>query len=402
MAVASSLPPCRVAGMASVYLRDGSKYWRACIRTGDGKRRNFSTGKEDKSEAMALAASLEVAVKRNKESGRLRTVLDRIVEDSLGAPVENAEEWLEAWSDRLESEVAEKTDVKYSGVKDELVAWLRENNIRSLAAITVAHVHKIRDQWGKVHAASTANVKLKVLRVILNDAWRAGVVPENVAAKVKIISKKKRRDKGEDLSATRRPFTDEELALVEMHSDDIMRAVTELGLWTGQRYGDVATLTPSRFSLTREGIRIIQGDITLQTSKTGVTIALPLMDSVLRALEKIEWPKDPNAFLFPELATASTGKRSKRFRAILEKAGLVEKHAKYKGSRKSGEQPKRRKVGELGYHSLRHTATSRLKSAGVSDAIARAIIGHESEAVSRIYTHFDRETLKSALEKASK
>jgi hypothetical protein len=35
-----------------------------------------------------------------------------------------------------------------------------------------------------------------------------------------------------------------------------------------------------------------------------------------------------------------------------------------------------------------------LKAAGVSDAIARAIIGHESAAVSRSYTHFDMATMR--------
>jgi integrase len=58
-----------------------------------------------------------------------------------------------------------------------------------------------------------------------------------------------------------------------------------------------------------------------------------------------------------------------------------------------------RLTAELCFHSLRHTATSALKSAGVSDAIARAIVGHESAAVSRAYTHLDMETMRKALEK---
>jgi integrase len=56
-------------------------------------------------------------------------------------------------------------------------------------------------------------------------------------------------------------------------------------------------------------------------------------------------------------------------------------------------------MSEISFHALRHTATSLLKNAGVSDVIARDIIGHESEAVSRTYTHIESETKRAALDK---
>jgi hypothetical protein len=40
-----------------------------------------------------------------------------------------------------------------------------------------------------------------------------------------------------------------------------------------------------------------------------------------------------------------------------------------------------------------------LKNAGVSDAVARDIIGHESAAISANYTHIDAETKRQAIEK---
>ncbi len=59
----------------------------------------------------------------------------------------------------------------------------------------------------------------------------------------------------------------------------------------------------------------------------------------------------------------------------------------------------KREMGGLSFHCLRHTATSLLKNAGVSDVIAREIIGHDSEAVSRAYTHIETSALRSALDK---
>jgi integrase len=41
----------------------------------------------------------------------------------------------------------------------------------------------------------------------------------------------------------------------------------------------------------------------------------------------------------------------------------------------------------LSFHSLRHTAVSLLKDAGVPDAVVMALVGHESTAISQRYTH---------------
>ncbi|HKB89648.1 MAG TPA: tyrosine-type recombinase/integrase, partial [Opitutaceae bacterium] len=58
-----------------------------------------------------------------------------------------------------------------------------------------------------------------------------------------------------------------------------------------------------------------------------------------------------------------------------------------------------RQRSEITFHSLRHTATSLLKNAGVSEAVTRDIIGHESAEISRHYTHIDEDTKRVALGK---
>ena len=60
---------------------------------------------------------------------------------------------------------------------------------------------------------------------------------------------------------------------------------------------------------------------------------------------------------------------------------------------------RRRKVNEISFHSLRHTATSLLKRAGVSESVAMDIIGHDSAAISRHYTHIDESTKRKAIGK---
>ncbi len=51
---------------------------------------------------------------------------------------------------------------------------------------------------------------------------------------------------------------------------------------------------------------------------------------------------------------------------------------------------------DLSFHSLRHTAVSLLKDAGVPDAVVMALVGHESSAMNHRYTHVGKEALARA------
>ena len=53
---------------------------------------------------------------------------------------------------------------------------------------------------------------------------------------------------------------------------------------------------------------------------------------------------------------------------------------------------------DTSFHSLRHTAVSLLKDAGIPDAVVMALMGHESAAMSQRYTHVGKESLNKAAE----
>ena len=117
------------------------------------------------------------------------------------------------------------------------------------------------------------------------------------------------------------------------------------------------------------------------------------MQTAVDALADLPSSDNPDARIFPKIAKIKGPGRSNAFRNILAKVGLA-RHSKAKAKKEGA-----RTTSELSLHSLRHTATSMLKAAGVSDSIARAIIGHESVAVSRSYTHLDLATMREAMEK---
>ena len=108
-----------------------------------------------------------------------------------------------------------------------------------------------------------------------------------------------------------------------------------------------------------------------------------------------------DAPLFPKIADTAAkhkhaGNLSNQFFKVLVDAGLAKKKThKSTGKGRSA----KREQNELSFHSLRHTATTLLKSVGVSEAVAMEFVGHDSRSVSRQYTHIPTEILKQAAAK---
>jgi integrase len=149
--------------------------------------------------------------------------------------------------------------------------------------------------------------------------------------------------------------------------------------------------------LTWRAVNLESGEIAFTTRKTGRRIVLPLMQPLIDYLSALPAGDNPNAFIFPRAASAKrTASLSNQFREILSDAGLVEPRG-HQGRGKGRSQA--REPSEISFHSLRHSAVTMLKASGLSDFIAREIVGHESAAVSRQYTHLSTDDLRAAMQR---
>ena len=131
----------------------------------------------------------------------------------------------------------------------------------------------------------------------------------------------------------------------------------------------------------------------LTTRKTGRRQTLPLAAPLQAHVAKLPAGDDPKAPLHPKAAAVlkdggRSGPLSKAFASLLEAAGLRIAAAAGKGYARA--------KYELSFHSLRHTATSLLKNAGIPQSIVMDSIGHDSADVSHGYTHTRREALEKA------
>lgn len=367
--------------MASVRQHAEGGTWYACITLPNGKQRQFSTGSKDKIQAQAIAVAAEAATAlSHSKASKLREALDRVVRDYV--PPEELEPgpWLIRWAESRKGECAPATHEAYATVAREAAAWLETKGIKTFSAFTSARVIELRNHWTEKNSASTANGKLKVLRIALKVAASASggkLLDDNPAEGIlKLRSKQTHR----------REFRADEIAAVAKVISGEWRGMFHLGLNTGQRLNDLAVLKWSAVDLKAK-------TIAFRAKKTDHVVNLPLLPNSVAALKALN-PGNPNEPIFPELSKLKESARSNQFRTILHSVGLAEK---VRHHRKTDDSP--RQTSELSFHSLRHTTTTLLKSAGVSDSIARAIVGHNSVAVSNVYTHIDMKTMQDALEK---
>jgi integrase len=167
--------------------------------------------------------------------------------------------------------------------------------------------------------------------------------------------------------------------------------MTLLGCYTGARLSDLAALTWRAVDLPKQEVAFV-------ARKTGKRLVLPLAKPLVEYLTGLPSADDPDAPLFPSLTSKTTSQLSDGFRLVLVSAGLA-KARTHKKTEDSQGRNAARPVAELSFHSLRHSCVTFLKAAGASDALAREIVGHETEAVNRAYTHLSTEDLRGAVEK---
>jgi integrase len=369
--------------MASLHKLPNCQNWIAAFRLPDGRRTMRSTGTPVKRQAQAIAVQYEgaarLAAKDRLSETRARQVIADIcaIKAAEKLPSDSLSDYLDTWLLGKGLEVAESSFSEYKRVADELRDFLGTRAQKPMDSITVRDAAGFQGRLAKRVSAATSNKFLKIARVAWNSAWRSGIVQDNLFAKIKTL----KTEKGK-----RRAFTLPELKRLLAVCDDEWRGLVLTALYTGQRISDISTLTWSQVDLE-------QHEIHFCTRKTDRDVHIPLAEPLRKYLLTQAGVDEP---VFPSAVGEGSNTLARRFGDIMAAAGLIAKrtHQATKNGRSA-----RREVSAISFHCLRHTATSLLKNAGVSDVVAREIIGHDSAAVSRIYTHIERGTLRDAVSK---
>lgn len=378
--------------MASIHRREGSRRWRAVFTGPDGRTMFKTTGTADRAKAMRIAIKFEDVARLGRQRRLTEAAARRAISDIFtianaeALPTSTVRDYLDMWMQAKALEVAESSAVEYRRVVADFLAGLGKRAELPLDAISQRDVLAWRARMAERVSAGTVNRNLKILQGAWTAAGRAGLVDTNIVRAVESM-------KADRTRTERRAFTLDELRRILAVCSRDWRGMVLFKLYTGQRLRDIAELSWNQ-------IDTVKGEAYFIQRKTGTRVTVPLAHPVAEWIAAAPAPDQPDAPLMPELSTLDQSTLSRQFRDILEVAGIVRKKSKAEAAHASMGKGRsaRRETCEVSFHALRHTAASLLHDSGAGQAVAQAILGHQSEAVHRRYVHVETDQKRRAVD----
>ncbi len=378
--------------MASLWKHPESRYWVACFTDSEGRQRKKSTklpaSEKNRRAALRIADEMEAAHRRRATTSQIFKMCGDLVKEVTGEELEAARvgEFLDSYLKRRAGEVSTATLAAYKGAAEKFKAWLGDRVGMELFRVEKTHILAFRDHLAERLHRSTANHTLKCLRIFFKDAKRERRIFEDPCEDVSVLKK----EPGQ--RSTRRGFTLPELRKVMKEVEDTeWVSLVRFGLYTGQRLGDLANLQWNQIDLENE-------EISITTAKTGRRVQVPICDPLSQHLLTLDAGDRPDAFVHPRAAELGVSHLSREFGEILARCGM-RRDAPVHHGKKEQRSGARRELNPLSFHSLRHSAVSMMKNAGVSPAVVQDLIGHESAEMSAHYTHIESKAKRKALAK---
>ena len=211
-----------------------------------------------------------------------------------------------------------------------------------IASIERKHILALRDKYAET--PGKANKIITVLRIVLAFAMDRDYRRDNPARDIKKLK----------MGPGHSPWPDEAIDAFLSTAPTMMGLALKIALYTGQREGDVLTMTWHDYD--GERIQVVQG-------KTGTKLSIPVHSTLKQAL-------DAQERVSPIILTTKTGRpfTGSTFRSHFGKA-----------IRAAG-------LYGLVFHGLRYTSAMSLAEAGCSTKEIASITGHKSLAMVEKYT----------------
>jgi integrase len=356
-----------------------------------------------------------------RQNGKLIT---RALRDASGQPITTVEaarkardEFIRPFTASTETKVLEEISVKLQGRKAELAKWENEKNpplaIGQAWSEFLASpnrpdsgdstLRQYEFQWqafadwmSKKHAdklalrdvtkeiseeyasslnhgkfsPSTYNKHLNLLTLVFRVVKHKAKITDNPWADIQ----RKRI-----VVNSRRELTIDELRKVCQAATGELQVLFALGIYSGLRLGDCATLRWAETDLARGVIRRIPNKTARRNPKPVIVPIHPVLRDILSttpANQRGEYVLPETAALYMHNICAVTDRVQNHFKACgitLHKPG-------------TGTDGKRAVI-EVGFHSLRHTFVSLCRENNAPLAVVESIVGHSNPAMTRHYTH---------------
>jgi len=389
------------------YVVNGKRVTKA-LRDEDG---NAITNKDDAEDQRDTILAPFAA---KDEADALRHIQARLTaaEDTVQAierdqaSIAIADAW-EAYlaSPRRSKKAGEDTLAQYKIQFDMFASWAAENQIAQMCDVSSKSAAKYAKTLSE-KSAGTFNKHIGTLSRVWAALSKEAKLTDNPWAKDEI-------SREEDVQNSRRELTVPELERIISSCTGEMRLLFAIGVYTGLRLKDCATLR-------WDEIDFRQGKITREPAKTKrrkkpKVVIVPLRSDLRGMLQAVKPPR-ATGYVLPDTAELYNARPYALTDRIQHHiwAQAIDCHAAG-----TGEQIVRDKAGEpirthngfikrehtgvravvaVGFHSLRHTFVSLCREADVSMSVVESLVGHSNPAMTRHYTHTSEREARRAVD----
>ena len=314
---------------------------------------------DGRSKADQVFAAFKMGIGLKPKKSAMESILEAIYgggSAKQGIPVSTIWSVYEDWFNGKRKKVSRSTWTNTRNETARLMKWCEERNATDISDVSVS----LARQYVAHISDGRSNKTVRNIVLGLSKVWTAvGQIHQGVHNPWQAACP------DDDGSSVRRPdFT-------AAQADAVLTAAKELGhdwylasmiaLYTGLRYGDVATLQWEKVDFSGR-------TLTTTPHKTkhssGVEVTIPLAEPLYALLKD-----GGEGFVLPEhgVRYEARSRLPVQFSQVLERAGL-------KGTAHT-------------FHSWRHTANSRMAEAGVPSEVRQMLCGWTNDEMARHYDH---------------
>ena len=365
------------------YLIRRGRIYYACW-TVAGKKYMKTTGRRDRREAETELRRIMEPFIAEQDVDMLRNIAAKIegrtadlarLEDDRNPPVTVGTAWHAYLTAAGRPDSGKSTLSHYEGYYAAFAAWLKRTHPAALALrdvtsmVTGEYATHLTDE--RKLSANSFNKHMRFLQLmfrVLKEPARLTVNPWEQVQRKRVVME------------SRRELTTDELKAVCGTATGKMRPLFALGIYTGLRFGDCATLRWAEVDLHRRIIRRIPSKIARRNPHPVIIPIHPVLCAMLAEISE----DGRGEYVLPETAElyqSNAPSLSNRIQAHFAACGVRTV------KRGTGEGTGKRAVVEVGFHSLRHSFVSLCRESNAPLAVVEAIVGHSNPAMTRHYTH---------------
>jgi integrase len=281
--------------------------------------------------------------------------------------------------------VSDRTYTDYKNLWEKFIEWIKKEypQVHYLNEITqnIAEEYLV-SEWNKGISERTYNERIKKFRAMFTALSKKAGLRMNVWSSV---------DKMTERTISKRPLTSSQIRELLRVAEDEMRILFLIGLYTGLRRGDAATLKWEEINLKKNTITRLPGKIKASMKNLEIPIHLELL-AFLNFLKNNLDPETSGEYVLPQISKIYLKDSSKLNRMIQKtfiKAG-IETTVKREGAK--------RKTAVYGFHSFRHSFVSMCAEGNTPMHVVMELVGHNSKAVHQVYQHASDESKRKAIE----